>query len=113
MKMIKAELWEVYVCEGTMAMVHGHLYPIREYYIPYYEIAFNIHNDEVNIFSTSKNRYSTGKIFDADLNNRPNSYKIKNVMIPEKFAKSLKQYMDLKEQIKQEAIKVVMEDEKK
>jgi hypothetical protein len=105
MKMIKAELWEVYVCEGTM--VHGHFYPIKEYYIPDYKIAFNIHNDGVNIFSTSENRYSTEIYTAADLNNRPNSHKMKNVMIPEKFAKSLKQYLDLKEQIKQEAIKVV------
>ena len=103
MKNVKAELWNLYVTDGVMGMVHGFYNPINEYYIPKYKISFNTVNGDVNVFY-SENRY---KSRDNDEFKSPNPFKIKDVEIPEGFAKDLKTYLDLKAKIKKDAVKII------
>jgi len=111
MKNVKAELWNLYVTDGVMGMVHGFYNPINEYYIPKYKISFNIANDNVNVFY-SENRYKShandndNNIL-PDVPKVPNPSKIEDVKIPESFAKDLKKYLDLKAKIKKDAVKLI------
>ena len=113
MKNVKAELWELYVCEGVIGMVHNNYFAIKEYYIPKYKISFNVVNDDVNVFY-SKDRYEIREDNNLlDIPKSPSPTKIKDVKIPESFAKDLKKYLDLKEKIKKDAVKIIMETDDK
>jgi hypothetical protein len=109
MKTVKAELWKLYVTDGVLSMVHNNYFLIKEYYIPKYKISFNVVNDKVNVFY-SEDRYKIKEnknLLDIP-NIDPNPTKIKDIKIPEGFAKNLKKYLDLKEKIKEDSIKIVM-----
>jgi hypothetical protein len=110
MKTVKAELWQLYVTEGVMGMVHNQYFPINEYYIPKYKISFNVYSNDVNVFY-SKDRYKNHDNDNInilpDVPKSPNPSKIEDVKIPESFAKDLKKYLDLKAKIKKDAAKAI------
>ena len=108
MKTVKAELWQLYVTDGALGMVHNNYFSIKEYYVPKYKISFNVVNDDVNVFY-SKDRYEIKEnniLLDIP-NISPNPTKIEDVKIPESFAKDLKKYLDLKAKIKKDAVKLI------
>ena len=105
MKTIKAEQWQLYICNGVIDMVHGNYYPINEFYIPKYKIAFNMVNDNLNAFETGEDRYNQDPKESV-----PAPTKISDVNIPESLAESIKMYIDLKKRITEHAIKFFMEE---
>jgi len=100
-KYVKAELWNVKVCDSVLHMVHEAYYNINEYFIPSYNISFNIVQDNVNVLVPDEGRYS-----------KENAEKKQEVQVPEPFAKSLKQYLNLRKRIQKDAIEIVVHKEK-
>lgn len=103
MKTIKAELWKIWICKGALAMAHDQYFSINEFYIPEYNISFNVVRDEVHIFETHKDRYSKGRY----ISNR-SPEKIKDVQVSEKLAKNLKKYIELERKIKEKVVDSIM-----
>lgn len=103
MKTVKGELWTVFICGGAMDFVHGNFIPIKEIHIPKYGISFNVDgfDSTVHVFKSTADRYS------SDNKVVPVPSLDEHIEIPEKFAKTLKQFVELKENIFKEAVKLL------
>lgn len=93
---IKCEMWKVFVCDGALDMVHGGGSYIEEFYVPKYNISFNIVNHKINVFKTYDERYHSS-----------GSEKQGDFKIPEKLAKTLKSYLEIRKKMQNEVLKCV------
>ena len=101
MQTVKAELWNVSVCNGVLDYVHNAFSEIKEFYIPSHKISFNVIDDKLSAFRTYENRYKG--------NEKQHPEKIENVTLPKSFVDKLEKYISLKEDLGKEAIKVISE----
>ncbi len=56
---MKAEIYEVKVCNSALEKVHGYFQTIREIYIPSKKITFNEDRISFHCFSSNRSRYNT------------------------------------------------------
>ena len=91
---VKAEVWEICICDGVMSLVHGFFRTITEVYIPRYRISFNFVDDMVHVFRTPDRRYAKNK---EDGTKSPK--KILNTRVLKEMAETLNKYLKLKDQI--------------
>lgn len=97
MKQVKAEKWSISIVDSVMDMIHGNKRSITEFYIPEFNISFNMEGETLHVFHTYKDRYKT-----TSTGEKPK--KIKNLTVSEDFAKNLVEYLDLKKAIYDEGI---------
>ena len=90
---IKAEVWEIYISDGVMDLVHGFSRPITEVYIPRYHISFNLVDDIVHVFRTYDGRYANKEA------SAKNPKKTLNTRVLKEMAETLNKYLKLKDQI--------------
>ena len=105
-KTVEAELWNVFICDGIMSMIHGSYESLREYYIPKHDISFNIHHEKLNVFRPHKGRYAVSET----ITNQP--MKFGNVKISKDFVESLEKYLILNEELLKKAIKIAKDHDK-
>ena len=79
---MKAQIWEIYVCESALDAVHGFSHPILELYIP--ELKFTI--NDISCFVTTDNRYAPSKSNE----NRPNPKLIKEIELSDCYVDEIK-----------------------
>ena len=99
MKTVKAEVWNIYITEGVMGMVHNQYHSITEIYIPEYEICFNVVDDSLHVFEYDNRRYKPSK--------GPKANKLSTIKISKDFVDSLNVYLKTKDRIKDEAIEIL------
>ena len=96
-KMIEAELWGIFICDGVIDMVHGGGREIKEIFIPNYCISFNVENGTLNAFKSNTLRYSSCK----------SNHKISSdFRISDKYAKSLSGLLEVKKELHEQAIEI-------
>jgi hypothetical protein len=96
MEKINAEVWCIQICDSAVDMAHNFYYSIREVHIPDYDISFNMANNSLNVFKTSKSdRY--GK------HEKSAPSQISTIVITKDFAELLKTYLDTKAKIQETA----------
>jgi hypothetical protein len=89
-KDIKAEIWEIRICNSVLDMTHGWYQKIREIHIPSEEISLNIANDALNCFKTTVSlRYS----------HETQAILIGNIDIPSELVKEVKKYIELRDKL--------------
>lgn len=54
---MKAEIWEIKICEGVLGASHGMYKTIKELYIPEINVSLNIVNETINCFLSYSDRY--------------------------------------------------------
>lgn len=97
---VKAELWRVSICNGALDMVHGNYRRIHEFYIPDYNLSFNIENDTLNVFKSDSYRYDyKGNEYNSD---KP--LKLEETKLSKDFVVSLSKLVSLKAELYKEAV---------
>ena len=100
MKQVHAEQWSISIVDSIMHMIHGNQREIIEFYIPKFNISFNLEGETIHVFYTYEDRYKTKNFNDK----KPR--KIEDVTISENFAKNLVKYLDLKKAIYDEGMAI-------
>ena len=98
MKMINGEIWKV---SGSMGTAHAQIFTITEFYVPKYDISFNIVNECLHVFYTGS-RYTMAQ--------ETPPLKIRDVKIPEKLVKLLVNYLKIKDKAGEEATKFIAKE---
>lgn len=62
------EYWELYICDGFMAAIHGDFRRITEIYVPELNLSINTIGESLNIFTKAEKRY---KINEGDMAPKP------------------------------------------
>jgi len=53
------QYWEIYICEGMMAAIHGDFHKITEIYVPELKLTINQAISPVNVFLCDYDRYDS------------------------------------------------------
>lgn len=83
-KKIKAEIWQLDVCNSVMDVIHRNTQRIIELYIPSQNISCNIANDTLHCFIPSPTRYGL----------KPVTKKLKSITVSESLVSNLLEYIN-------------------
>ena len=100
---VKAEMWKISICKNGVSYAHGFFQTINEFYIPKYNVSFSVNggfgDKIIYAFKPTEQRYGPSRA-----EKQPDPVKIVDIEIDEKFAKDLKKYVELKEDMYDRAL---------
>ena len=97
-KSIKAELWELNICDSVLDLIHGHTRKIKELYIPSISTAINYADNTLHCFKTQNVRYGV------------NGGKIKNVKLPDYIENLIQEYFNTKNNITDIVLEILLNE---
>jgi len=110
---IMVEEWKITISDGVLASVHGFGREITEFFIPEYDIAFNIDGAELraNVFRTTRSERYERSTEDNRINyfNTPAPIKVGERFVDQKFIDFLMEYIRLKDGLFGECSKTIIE----
>ena len=101
---VRAVVYQVWVVEGAMDMIHGGGRWIREIHLPDANICFNVEDDRLNCFVPEATRYTEPKAAAADAH-PPRS--LGEIEVERDFVASLQQLLKLRDEARESAKKLL------